>query len=349
MNWLNKQKLEELNSTLKRLFYLPPADRKVLFVFSLIILVVMSLVMLHMKLTKDESQPRLLTSEEKLQFTAWCSQKEKQASKRKRSKQYGANRQISDSYYAVEEKQWASFAFDPNTADSTQLLALGFAPWQVRNIYKYRAKGGRFHDRGDLKKIYGMTGELLGHLYPLVQIDSKFQYLKNRQNDSSLQAKSLPINRKFKEKVVVDINKADTALLKRIPGIGTGFALKIVRYRQQLGGYVHVAQLKEIEHFPDSLLSWFTVDSYIKAKHVNGSTDKGAYESELGNSFIHKININRATLERMCKHPYLNFYQCKVIVEHRRKFGKINSLKDLSLYEEFHEKDLKRLAPYCSF
>lgn len=27
------------------------------------------------------------------------------------------------------------FYFDPNTADSTQLLRLGLQPWQVRNIY----------------------------------------------------------------------------------------------------------------------------------------------------------------------------------------------------------------------
>lgn len=39
----------------------------------------------------------------------------------------------------------ATFFFDPNTADSTALLRLGLSPWQVRNIYKYRARGGRYH------------------------------------------------------------------------------------------------------------------------------------------------------------------------------------------------------------
>ena len=42
----------------------------------------------------------------------------------------------------VEERRTELFAFDPNTADSTALLRLGLRPWQVRAIYRYRARGG---------------------------------------------------------------------------------------------------------------------------------------------------------------------------------------------------------------
>ena len=51
----------------------------------------------------------------------------------------------------------ATFFFDPNTADSTALLRLGLSPWQVRNIYKYRARGGRYHRPEDFSKLYGLT------------------------------------------------------------------------------------------------------------------------------------------------------------------------------------------------
>ena len=49
------------------------------------------------------------------------------------------------------------FAFDPNTADSTQLLRLGLKPWQVRSIYRYRAKGGVFSEPADFARVYGLT------------------------------------------------------------------------------------------------------------------------------------------------------------------------------------------------
>jgi uncharacterized membrane protein affecting hemolysin expression len=38
------------------------------------------------------------------------------------------------SNYYVAPKKAELFVFDPNTADSTQLLRLGLQPWQVRNI-----------------------------------------------------------------------------------------------------------------------------------------------------------------------------------------------------------------------
>ena len=51
----------------------------------------------------------------------------------------------------------------------------------------------------------------------------------------------------------------------------------------------------------------------------------------------------------MRNHPYMNFYQAKAIMEHRRRFGKIKSLSDISLYTEFTRKDLERLSPYIDF
>ena len=53
--------------------------------------------------------------------------------------------------------------------------------------------------------------------------------------------------------------------------------------------------------------------------------------------------------ELSLQHPYMDFYKAKVIVEHRRRRGKLTSLAQLSLYEEFTEQDLERLAPYLSF
>ena len=43
-------------------------------------------------------------------------------------------------YYAEDGRKMELFDFDPNTADSTQLLRLGLAPWQVRSIYPVLCK-----------------------------------------------------------------------------------------------------------------------------------------------------------------------------------------------------------------
>ena len=132
---------------------------------------------------------------------------------------------------------------------------------------------------------------------------------------------------KYPEGTLVDVNSADTAELKKIPGIGSGIAGSIVRYRERLGGFYALSQLEEVKHVTPELLKWF----------------------KLENDSTRKLEINKAGLDKLRAHPYLTFYQAKVIVEHRRKKGQIKSLSQLALYEEFTEKDLERLSAYISF
>ena len=132
---------------------------------------------------------------------------------------------------------------------------------------------------------------------------------------------------KYPEGTLVDVNSADTTVLKKIPGIGSGIAGGIVRYRERLGGFYALSQLEEVKHVTPELLKWFKLD----------------------NDSIRKLEINKASLDKLRAHPYLTFYQAKVIMEHRRKKGQIKSLSQLALYEEFTEKDLERLSAYVSF
>ena len=132
---------------------------------------------------------------------------------------------------------------------------------------------------------------------------------------------------KYPEGTLVEVNSADTTELKKIPGIGSGIAGGIVRYRERLGGFYALSQLEEVKHVTPELLKWFKLD----------------------NDSIRKLEINKASLNKLRAHPYLTFYQAKVIVEHRRKKGHIKSLSQLALYEEFTEKDLERLSAYISF
>ena len=62
-----------------------------------------------------------------------------------------------------------------------------------------------------------------------------------------------------------------------------------------------------------------------------------------------RINLNKAGIERLRAHPYINFYQAKVIVEYRKKKRTLKSLKQLSLYEEFTTQDLERISHYVCF
>ena len=62
-----------------------------------------------------------------------------------------------------------------------------------------------------------------------------------------------------------------------------------------------------------------------------------------------KIAVNAATLAELRRHPYIDFYQARAIVEYRQERGKIKGPEQLSFMEEFTAQDLDRLLPYLDF
>ena len=217
--------------------------------------------------------------------------------------------------------------FDPNEADSTELSRLGLSPYVVRNILKYRQKGGRFRTPESFSRIYGLEQEQFETLKPYIRIampkEAEIKEVDTMTVRKVVEKKPF----KYPEGTLVDVNSADTTELKKIPGIGSSIAKAIVAYRSRLGGFYSLEQLTEIEYITPSLVKWFKLEGPV----------------------LRPLKVNKAGLEALRAHPYLNFYQAKVIVEHRRKKGQLKSLSQLSLYEEFTEKDLERLSAYLKF
>lgn len=248
----------------------------------------------------------------------------------------------SSGYYETAKRKVETFAFDPNTADSTQLLRLGLAPYQVRNIYRYRAAGGVYSKKEDFARLYGLTKGDYDRLAPYINIADKFRpasefvhpnHVSNKRTESRLSSQSPDeieekpqYTHKLKQGEYVSANYADTTELQRIPGIGPYYAKQIVRYGKQLGGYADPSQLLEIEGFPEEALDYIVIE---------GPTTK--------------LNLNKLTVSQLRKHPYINFYQAKEIADIHRKNGAIKSLNDLRFSKYFTASDLKRLEPYVEF
>lgn len=233
-------------------------------------------------------------------------------------------------YYNKGQQQAELFPFDPNTADSTQLLRLGLQPWQVRAVYRYRGKGGIYRRREDFAHVYGLTKGQYRRLEPYIRIGEDYEpasSLADLEDRKSYVRDTVKYPLKLRKGEHVSISTADTTLLMRVPGIGRHFANEIVHYRDRLGGYYSVQQLREISGFPEEALSYLA----------------------LGTPRFRRINVNTATLSQLRQHPYINYYVAKTITEHRRLHGRISSLSDLKLYRDFTPEVIKRLENYVEF
>ena len=231
-------------------------------------------------------------------------------------------------YYQVPTVSPERFPFDPNTADSSQLLRLGLQPWQVRNVYKYRAAGGVYREKADFARLYGLTAKQYRELEPYIRISADYQPATALVPPSEKTVRdTLLYPVKMTKGETVSLNIADTAALRRVPGIGSYFAKRVVVYRERLGGFVSVDQLDEIENFPHEAKAFLVVDS----------------------APLRRLRINRLSLDELKRHPYINYYQAKAITDHRRQSGPLHSLSELSLLPEFPEAAIRRLEPYIDY
>lgn len=237
----------------------------------------------------------------------------------------------SDDYFYTPSEKKQLFDFDPNTADSTQLLQLGLTRWQVKNIYKYRAKGGRYRKPEDFAKLYGLTLELFEQLKPHIKIKPErmaAEVYGNTNTPHPAAHTNQYYQPKLREGEHIDVNKADTTQLKMIPGIGSYYASKIVKQRQRLGGFATISQIGQIEGIPPSSLPYMTL----------GDTPQ-----------LTKLHINTMSEKELAAHPYLRYTQAKDIVRVRRIKGTYKTIDDLRRVPTLTPEDITNLSPYIEF
>lgn len=234
--------------------------------------------------------------------------------------------------------------FNPNTADSSTLLALGLRSYVVKNILNYRRKGGQFRKPSDFARIYGLDSALFATLEPLIALEANALKGNAAGMSEKTQASSFSSSVTQQEPRAAtnaempdvpvqtfDLNTADTALLLQFKGIGSYTANRIARYRNQLGGFYSASQLSEIKGLYPETLARLQSMSKIDPERIN------------------RLDVNNASLEKLRAHPYLSFYQAKVIVELRKARGKLRSIEELTGFKEFTPEDLEKLKWYLRF
>lgn len=124
----------------------------------------------------------------------------------------------------------------------------------------------------------------------------------------------------------VTLNVADSTQLMKVPGIGSYYSKQIVRYGERLGGYISTDQIDEI-NVPAEVKVYLDVDT----------------------SGIRKLNVNELALEQLRRHPYINFYVARSIVDYRKRYGKINDIDDLKLDPNLPDDLRNKLRPYLEY
>ncbi len=208
------------------------------------------------------------------------------------------------------------FYFDPNTVTDSGWRQLGINEQQLKVINNYKKSGGRFFKKGDLKKIYGIDGPTYARIENYIKIKHPSSEREKFTNSSK---KVIP---------VIELNTADTFRLTLLRGIGPVYARRICRYRDLLGGFASKDQLKEVYGITEELV--LLNDSVL-------SIDREE---------IRQIDINKADFTELIRHPYLNEYQTKAIIQYRKFRKEIADLSELVSNNILDEETYQFMKPY---
>jgi DNA uptake protein ComE-like DNA-binding protein len=219
--------------------------------------------------------------------------------------------------------------FDPNTVDSITLIHFGLKPWKVKNFLHYREGGKVFRSAEDMGDTYGWTAEDVQRLSSYVRVGKQYEKKeKKREEREQQEEKPKYTSNKFQSLTKIDVNTADTALLRRIPGVGEIISLAIVRYRYRLGGFHSVHQLLEIKIVSPELLEWFMVSSSPN---------------------LQKLNLNKASFQALNSHPYISYEQTKALLQYIRLYGKVKDEETLMATGIFTAEEMEKLKPYITY
>ena len=207
--------------------------------------------------------------------------------------------------------------FDPNKMSINDWKSFGLSDFQIKMLTNYISKGGKFRRAEDFSGIYGIDSKLYNKLKPYIQIDTNSlrpTYIK-------------PEKRKF----TVEINAASVEDMLDIPGIGPGFAKRIIAYKERLGGFTDSTQLMEV--FGMDTLKYRQIIPYF------------VYQKDS----IHKKEINKEDFRALIKHPYISKKIAYRIIQYRQQFGEIKNSNQLKKALQLPDKEVEKLEKYLKF
>lgn len=224
------------------------------------------------------------------------------------------------------------FQFDPNRISEDSLHVLGFSKFYSNNLVKYRSSNGRFHRFEDMYRIYGADSVQLERMRTYAFFPARKPKFPaspthpgtntpDRPNANGSDGAQRP-----DQPLLIDINTVDSSVLVGLSGVGPVLAVRIIKYRDLLGGFYQVDQLEEVYGLSAEIIDRFRLRLKIGTAH-------------------HSINLTAATFRDVLRHPYTDYEMTKVLLNNKEL--KVDSLFSL-LLEVSDDQSVKRLMPYLS-
>jgi len=232
----------------------------------------------------------------------------------KKIKRWNSNHKNSSWSHSKKTFKKPTQPFNPNELTMEEWMQFGLSEKQAIIVLKYTKRG--IHSNDELQKIKFIPKQTFDNIKDFTQYPTLDKEVRTQQNMSSPK--------------LVNANEASEEELMKIKGLGPFYARQILKYQQQLGGFIRKEQILEV---------WkMTPEIYAQIQ---------AHLSCEG-SAIRKLSINQATAEELQAHPYLNWNQANSIVKMRMQKGGFKSIEEIRESVIIDEETFEKVRPYLS-
>lgn len=164
----------------------------------------------------------------------------------------------------------------------------------------------------------------IGLFGPLLDSAGKSeQYVQNKSQFTS--------NYTFQRREILELNTCDSASLESLPGLGPVLSARIIKYRNLLGGYASVDQLKEVYGLSED--TYNLVSGFLRADPA----------------LVRKIQINNADYKQLIRMPYLERSEISAILKYKELMQKINNIDELIENKIITIEKAAKISPYLAF
>ncbi len=201
--------------------------------------------------------------------------------------------------------------FRIDTVTVAYLRTIGFSHRRATAFLNYRDMRGGLRNIEEVRECY---------VIPSTECDTLARYIIFPESAATVTA-----DRK------IELNKADSATLRSIYGIGPKSVVEIMEYRKKLGGFVRVEQLAEVESVTESNFEKILQQIYCDSCNIS------------------KIDINFARSQRLAAHPYISDRALRKLLKTRQLKGGWSTIEEMIDDKIFTHDEAERLRPYLRF
>jgi DNA uptake protein ComE-like DNA-binding protein len=222
-----------------------------------------------------------------------------------------------------------SYPFNPNFITDYKGYKLGMSVDELDRLFAFRKENKYVNSAKEFQSVTQVSDSLLNAMAPFFKFPD---WVNNKKQFKDY--KKYP-NQAFikKEKIVfIDINKATQEDLIKIYGIGEAISLRILKQKENLGGFVSMEQMQDVWGLSPEVIE--NLNTHFKVAAMPN---------------LKKIDINNASLKELSQFSYFRYPLAKEIVTSRSMNGDIKNIEDLTKIKGFPVDKAKIIALYLNF